>query len=245
MGDDELKAVLDARGQRVYVNSGHVGYAIQWSVLSPLCRQWSRNRDVDASRVAEMLAFHRSGGYIPRIVHVAVCGAEGLVCYDGNHRRHVFDLLEEEDVLCLVDVMFDASPADVYLAFNNLNKAVQVPALYFEQSDVKDEILALVKTYEKEYKAFLSPSPRCQVPNFNRDCFVDDVDAVYKHFNGVLSVQQIGGLLTRLNAAYADARLGKPHASFKPAVLEKCRKHGLWLFLERRISLQHVEALLN
>ena len=242
--NEELKAVLDARGQRVYLNSGHVGYAIQWSVLSPLCRRWSRNRDVDAARVAEMLHFHQSGGYIPRIVHVAHVPEEGLVCYDGNHRRHVFNALCDaaaEDVHVIADVMFRASAADVCVAFYNVNKAVQVPAVYLEESDTKDDILALVKTYEQEYQAFVSTSSRCHCPNFNRDSFIDDVDAIHKYFNGSVSVNQIGMLLKRLNAAYASAS----HPRLKSGVLEKCRKHNFWLFIERHIAPRHLEALLS
>ena len=191
-----------------------------------------------------MRRFHAAGGYIPRMIHLAHVRDEGLVCYDGNHRRHVFNE-DGDDLTCIVDVMFDAQPSDVYAAFNNLNKAVQVPAIYLEDSSVKEEILALVKTYEQDHRAFLSASSRCHCPNFNRDSFIDDVDAIHAYFNGALSIPEIGALLKRLNTAYSNASMGRAHTSFKPAALDKCRKHNFWLFLERHISPQHIEALLT
>lgn len=250
-----MEQVFANLGKLLYDENGHKGFIVKWNLVSPLCKQWSRNRDADKGRVAEMIDFHQKGGYIPRIVHLADVIGEGLVCYDGNHRREVFNRCAgDADLICIVDVMFGATQRDVYKAFNNINKSVQLPAIYLDDGGennknqvgvVKDEILALVKTYEAKYKAFLSTSPRCHAPHFNRDAFVDNVYAIYKAFDGAVGIAEIGGALEKLNAEYAGGRLCRPHAEYKASVVDKCKKVGLWLFLERTIPVAHVRVVLG
>jgi len=234
----------------LYTNQNHKGYLIQWSLISPLCKKWSRNRDCDLNRVEEMIDFRARGGYIPSMIHFADVQDEGLVCYDGNHRREVFNrcLAEGDDIICIVDVMFGASQSDVYKAFSNVNKSVQVPAIYLnepgENVEVKDAILRLVKTYEEKYKEFLSTSARCHAPHFNRDTFVDNVDAIYKALPGI-SVTDIEHTFTRLNIEYSKGRMCRPHSSYRPSIIAKCKRIGLWLFLDKTVPVAHVEQILK
>jgi hypothetical protein len=160
-----MQGVISSLGREIYAENKHIGYLVQWSLIAPLCKKWSRNRDPDMNRVSEMVEYHMKGGYIPKMIHMADIRDEGLVCYDGNHRREVFNHVVE-DFSCVVDVIFNASQNDVYIAFNHINKSIQLPAIYLdepsskESSSVKEEILALVKHYETNFKTFLSTSPR-------------------------------------------------------------------------------------
>jgi hypothetical protein len=116
--------------------------------------------------------------------------------------------------MCVVDIMFDASQNSVYKAFNNINKSVQLPAIYIEESndenDVKAQIVKLVREYETKYKPFLSTSARCHAPHFNRDTLTDNIYSIYKSFCNAVSIEQIGKLLIRLNAEYAHGRMCRP-----------------------------------
>lgn len=113
--------------------------------MVPLWKKWSKNREPDQERVEEMVA---RGGYI----HLAELVGEGLVCYDGNHRREVL----KRTSTCIVDVMFHATHDD---AFVNINKGVEVPEIYMEDGDnILQEVTALVKTYETRHKPFISVS---------------------------------------------------------------------------------------
>jgi|TARA_R110000851_G_scaffold191515_3_gene342143 hypothetical protein len=42
-----------------------------------------------------------------------------------------------------------------------------------------------------------------------------------------------------------EGHMCKSHGTYKPVVIEKCKKHGLWLFLEREVSPEHVERLMH
>lgn len=241
-----MEHVFNSLGKPIYNFNGHKGFMIQWKLISPLCKKWSRNRDADMERVREMIEFHNKGGYIPRIIHLAELKEEGMVCFDGNHRKEVFNACEEDDVMCIVDVMFNATQSDVYKAFNNINKAIQLPAIYIEESNddsVKQEIIQLVKEYETKYKQFVSTSDRCHAPHFNRDSLVDNIYQIYTSFNKLVSVKQIGKLLERLNAEYAKGSMCRPHTKYRPALIDKCKKYNLWLFMDKTIPFEPLEKL--
>ena len=243
-----MERIIETIGKKIYETNGHHGYVISWNLMAPLCKKWSRNRDPDAGRVAEILDFHKQGGYIPRIIHLAEVPEEGLVCYDGNHRREVFSQAET-DLECIVDVMFGACQRDVYQAFHAINKSVQLPAIFLEETEnvheIRNEILQLVKTYEKRYKPFVSASSRYHAPHFNRDAFIDNIDSIYKAFQGAVSIPRLAELLETLNMEYAMGNLCRPHTAYSATVIKKCQKHGFWLFLERTIPFQHIEKLLS
>lgn len=246
-----MDRLFNTIGKHIYTNQNHKGFLVDWRVVAPLCKTWSRNREPDQERVAKMNAFHNDGGYIPRMIHLADVAGEGLVCYDGNHRREVFNAMADDTILCVVDVLFGASQSDVYAAFNNINKAVPLPAIFMgehhehhpDAAEVKVAILKLVKEYETKHRAYLSTSARCHAPHFNRDALVDNIHAIYTGFNGARTVDEIGALLEKLNAAYAAGDICRPHVMYKPGVIEKCQKGDLWLFLERHIPFEHVERV--
>lgn len=249
-----MDSVISSLGQELYQHGKHKVFLGKWNLISPLCKKWSRNRDPDQGRVSEMLDYLKHGGYIPRMIHLAHVADEGLVCYDGNHRREVFNVAPlGGDMICLFDVLFDACQNDVYMAFNDINKSVQVPAMFFYDEhdkscngrEIKDDILALVKTYETKYKAFVSTSPRYHAPNFNRDCFIDNVYNIYKHFNGSLSIADIGNALDKLNEDYAKGIRCRPHSSYKITIIEKCKKGNLWLFIDKVVPFEHVQQVLS
>jgi hypothetical protein len=123
---------------------------------------------------------------------------------------------------------------------DNINKFVQLPALYLDQSiEIKDQIITLVKKYEKEYKTFLSTSSICQRPNFNRDCFASNIDEIYKYFDNKISIDEITTLLIKLNDNYSKA--DHPKANLK---LKKNAKYNFWLFLDERIiTCFHIKIL--
>ena len=251
-----MEAIIESLGTNIYESNGHKGYLILWKLISPFCKKWSRNRDPDMERVKEVYDYYMNhSGYVPNMIHLAELPDEGLVCYDGNHRREVFNMgiAQGSEIICIVDIMFDTTQRDVYKAFTNLNKSVQVPAIYIDEgennetieSTIKLEIIALVKHYETQYKSFLSTSPRYHAPNFNRDALVDNIYAIYKSFNKTVTISEIGKLLTKLNTEYSQGRLCRPHSSYRTTLLEKCRKHNMWLFIERAIPFEHMELVLN
>lgn len=224
-------------------NNKHRTYVCRWLVISPLIKRWSKNRECDQKRVQELLEYHKKGGYIPKLIHIANL-KEGLICYDGNHRREMFDLLEDKNFNVIVDVIFDAKEKDVYTSFENINKSVQLPSIYLGSNiatDIQDQIKELVRKYELRYPKLLSPSSRCAKPNFNRDSFTENIFDVYKYFEEEISIEDISTLFQKLNVSYSKGMYCKDHSLIKSTILDKCRKYGLWLFIEgRTISFEHL-----
>jgi hypothetical protein len=241
-----MESVFKTFAKELYRCGNHVGYSVKFKHIDPICRKWSKNRHPDVERVKDMYEYHNSGGYVPKFIHLAELKDEGLVCYDGNHRRELLKLINNGDTECIVDVLFSASNEDIYEAFSSVNKAVDVPEIYLEDvSNIKDSVLDLVKKYEGRHKSFMSKSSRCRSPNFNRDVFTDNVTKIYKYFNGTKSISEIEEALERLNKEYAHGKICKSHAKYPSSVIDKCKKHGLWLFLEREIPCEHVEKVFN
>ena len=238
-----MQSIIESISTKLYEEGGHVGYMVRVKHMVPLWKKWSKNREPDIERVNEIL---ESKGYFPKFIHLAELEGEGLVCYDGNHRRVALEKLDDEEQTCIVDVMFGATTDDVYQAFMNINKGVEVPEIYMDDTDnIKDEITRLVKGYEIKYKPFVSTSSRCRAPHFNRDTFVDNITKIYKYLQGRRTIGEIGELIEKLNHEYGRGHVCKPHNMYKPVVTDKCRKYGLWLFLDREISPEHVERIAN
>jgi hypothetical protein len=239
-----MEAIFDSLGKPIYkLENGHTGYLMNWHMIAPFCKKWSKNRDTDMLRVNEMLEFYKGGGYIPQMIHLAELQTEGIVCYDGNHRKEVFDRVGA-DIPVIIDVLFKATPDEVFQAFNNINKAVQLPAIYVEEPDVKQDIIKLVRDYEVAYKPFLSTSPRFHAPNFTRDSFTDNIYNIYKSFQGSITISRIGELLKILNSLYSQEHLCRPHSSYKSSIIEKCKKYNMWLFLDRYIPCEHIHSII-
>lgn len=237
-----MENILSSVATKIYEQGNHTGFVIAFKHLKPLCKKWSKNRDPDMSRVKDMTAY---GGYIPKLIHLAELPDEGLVCYDGNHRREHMNTLEDQNTLCIVDIMFNASSDDIYQAFQAINKAVDVPEIYLgDFMNIKDDVLDLVKKYETTYKSFVSKSAKCRSPNFNRDVLTENITDIYKYLNGSKTIAEIGELLNTLNNEYSKNKMCKNHTKYPDAIVEKCKKHNLWLFLERRIPPEHVEGLM-
>jgi len=171
-----MDTIFSTLGDHIYSNAGHEGFLVKWELIGPLIKKWSRNREPDMLRIEDMCKARSASppAYISNHIHLAdLQESEGLVCYDGNHRRHVW----KSDDIVVVDMMFNASQASVFEAFNLINNSVQIPAIFLDDTcqDVKVEIVALVKEFETYYKSYLSTSSRCNPPNFNRDTLIDNI----------------------------------------------------------------------
>lgn len=244
-----MELLLNSLGTQLMKRGRHVTFLVDWNVIKPIVKKWSRNRDPDMERVTDLLTYISNGGYFPSMLHVAELQDEGLVCYDGNHRREALNSIVNPPKV-IIDVLINATQKDVYDAFEALNKSVQVPAIFFDEptintTNVREDILSIVKKYECKFKSHVSPSPRCHAPQFNRDMFVDNVYKIWTAFDGCLSMKQIEDALDNLNKLYSQERICRSHSSYKPKIIQKCQESGLWLFIDREIHVDHIRTVLN
>jgi hypothetical protein len=242
-----MENLFNSIGTKLYETGNHHGYLIEWKLISPFLKKWSHNRDPDMARVSEMHDYYINGGYIPNTIHIAELSNEGLVCYDGNHRREVFNKSINNHNTCIIDVMFNATQSEVFNSFNNINKYVQVPAIFVESEspEIKLQIIELVKQYESNYKPFVSSSSRCISPNFNRDQFIDNIYNIYKDLQAKYTIEDISKALIKLNQEYANGNMCRSFKHYRQNVIDKCSKYGLWLFLDKQIPSDHVEKILT
>lgn len=229
----------------IYSFGSHRVYSIPFHCIDPICKKWSKNREPDEKRVDEMMKFMESGGHIiDQCLYLAELPNEGLVCYDGNHRREVFRKLNYQNTV-LINVILDATPNQVLDCFRNINKAVQVPSIYFEDDvklnyEIKSEIKEMVKRYIDQYKPFAKSGNKFNSPNFNRDHFEENIYQVYQET--LIPIQQIQQLLEELNKSYAQGVL-IDHKLYKERVITKCKKYNFWIFINKNISIDHIKLL--
>lgn len=220
----------------IYRQNRHFGYKVKYSNLTSLaCENWSGNRPCDMSRVDEMVDAYIKGAYIPPMLHLAKMRDTGtFVCYDGNHRREVFERIDDGTLVCIVDVMINATDEEIFEEYCRINSSIQVPSLYldYRNDDVERGIQNIVEYYCDEYKNFTSTSSRCKRPHFNRDLFIDNLWEVYKQFDGI-TVGDMERALMNLNDYYRE----NIHlvSSILQSAVDKSRQYGLWLFVHGRL----------
>ena len=208
-----------------------------------LVKNWTKNREIDELRVKEICTHLNNGGWVPPILYVANVPTEGLVCYDGNHRRSAYRMSspQHDQKPVILDVL--QNHRDIYSAFNNVNRSVPLAMIDLKMdtnlSNVKVEIESLVKEFEKQHPQLVSTSRRPNAPNFNRDNVKDQLFGFLEEIDLTISVQTLKEALKLLNTAYAEGlRPGSEHCRLKPKVLDKCTKSKMWLFAFRREILE-------
>ena len=199
-------------------------YAVPMSFYRTLdVRQWKYNRPPDMGRVPEihnwMKEFHRMDG----VLNLAYIQSEGLVCFEGNHRRLA---LEGLDIKVLLDIVWDATHDIVKHEFQRLNKSVSVPDLYVVENDsnLRIQIEDAVAVFRKKYPGHESSSGRPIRPNFNRDKLTDDFTRLQKELR--ISVPELLERLEKLNEKYKS----RDRSKLSPNVQLKCGLSDFWLF---------------
>lgn len=242
----------DKTQSTIFEGEHYASFLIEWRHISGLIKNWSHNRPHDQKRVEEMELFYMNGGRVPFYLFVAELKTEGLVCYDGNHRRNLLLSLNDGSLNVIIDVMFDATEDKIHKALESLNKSVPLPSLYIDKSliKVKPDILRLVKKYEDRYPKLKSESSNCHRPHFNRDTFCEDIGKIYLYYknnitpNSELSVLEIEKVLQHLNLGYKNQKYGCIHKDISDKILQKCEVNGLWLFIkDRNVTINDIERV--
>ena len=199
-------------------------YAIPMEKFRSLfVKQWKYNRPPDMTRIPEihdwMRQFHRMDG----VLNLAYIQGEGLVCFEGNHRRLALDGL---DIPVMTDIVWDATDESVRHEFFRLNKAVSVPELYVSETPatMRVEMEDAVAQFRKKYSSMESTSGKPQRPNYNRDKLIDELMRLQKEL--VIPVGELMNRLYGLNEAYSN----KDKSKLTDKMRQKCENSGLWLF---------------
>ena len=199
-------------------------YAIPPEIFRKLdIKTWKYNRPPTETRIAEIREWNAQFNRMDGLLNLAYIPGDGLVCFEGNHRRLA---LKDLEITVLVDILWDVTDEIVMHEFRRINKSVSVPDLYVveTESSLKLEIEDFVKWFKKEYPTHEVASERPQRPNYNRDGLTDQITRLQRETG--LTMKDLGERLNALNTRYA----AQPRAKLSAKILEKCEKSGLWLF---------------
>ena len=195
---------------------------------------WSKNRPVDMQRVCEIASYinkHESK-IIDGIIYLANIEKEGIVCYDGNHRRSSIEFLKE-DKNVMVDVIDKPSFKELKNIFMNLNKCVPISELYSNPDsftiEQKNMINTIADSISNRWKSHKSNSPRPRKPNFNRELFVNDLTKMLRENGLVITQDKLLEAIDKLNTNYKNKYINSSIITQKTK--DKCVKNDCYLFL--------------
>ena len=199
-------------------------YAIPMEKFKELpIKRWKSNRPPDMSRVTEIHNWMKQFNRMDGVINLACIGEEGLVCFEGNHRRMA---LKNLDITVLVDIVWDATDESVTHEFRRINESISVPDLYVEETDAVTiaNIVGAVTDFVRRYPTHMVPSSRPQRPNYNRDNFTQELFRIQKELN-----ISIADLMTRVYALNEKLALADK-TKLTDKTIKKCSTSGLWLF---------------
>lgn len=220
------KDLFDQKAKVSFEHGIHHIYLIAFEDFKQLLIElWKFNRPPDEGRVNEIAAEMMKQQRMDGCIYLATIHNK-IVCYEGNHRREAIARVPTSLQPILVDMVWNADDEFVKREFMRLNKAVSVPELYIntELISVKADIQDLVKQICVAHPEHVSPKPKCQRPNFNRDVFTDEITNIIKETG--IDVPTFQSKLQVLN----DRNKHSDHSKLSEAIRKKCEKSGFWIF---------------
>lgn len=222
---------------------------------------WKFNRPPDHVRckeIAKHIFIKR-----PRIdwLFYAIGNVNSFSIIDGIHRFTAFKLIHTEnskpiDLLTpnefvgnltwfyqqhiLISLRTNTSEGEEIDLFRQINMSNPVPDLYIQNTDYEKKCLIeeTVKTWSDKFRAHFSATPRPNVPNVNRDRFIELLDFLCdKHgCNKNTNSHRLEELLYEMNH---QIRQNLPKKISEKS-LEKCTQTGCFLFLVKQDVLQEM-----
>ena len=139
----------------------------------------------------------------------------------------------------ILNIRFNSLEEELIGAFKNLNKSNPVPELYF-RDDVKERkevIENIVKNWQTKYKSHFSSSIKPNIPNINRDRFIDLLDKLYNKYDIKLETQYVlEDALENMNE-YIKNNIPKKLSNI---IIKKCNETGCYLFLYKLEKLEEI-----
>ena len=187
--------------------------------------------------------------------------SHNIYMIDGIHRFTAFKLIHTEnskptDLLTpnefagdlawfyqqhiLISLRTNTSDGEAVDLFRQINMSNPVPDLYIQNTDYEKKCLIeeTVKTWTEQFRAHFSATPRPNVPNVNRDRFIELLNFLCdKHgINKSTNPQKLEELLYEMNH---QIRQNLPKKISEKS-LEKCAQTGCFLFLVKQDVLQEM-----
>ena len=194
---------------------------------------WSRNRKPDLKRVEKIKKYILEKNLVDGIIYLAELD-EGLICYDGNHRREALKNIDK-NFKVLVNILEKKETANLEEKFRNLNKCVPITDLVFSKGTTHNEIDKIKKVcdyFMEIWKDHRKASSRPRKPNFNQNTLEEKIVKIIEFYGQnikKISLEKIKQYVNNYNML-----LKNKAASFnlKDTIKEKCAKNNCYLFIE-------------
>jgi len=121
--------------------------------------------------------------------------------------------------------------------FQSLNKSNPVPELYFENNNQQKRTLieTIVNEWITDFNTHFTSSKNPNIPNMNRDKFIEILDFVYEKYQLNNSTNYL--LSEKLYELNSKLKTTPPKKTSQSAI-DKCNKTGCFIFLIGREKLQ-------
>jgi hypothetical protein len=215
---------------------------------------WDYNRPPDPVRCKEIARnLHISNKEIESMFYICYDNTvKKFKIMDGIHRYTALQIVKREnsksmDLLTpneygsngdstiynktiLINIRMYSTIGEQIDVFQTLNKSNPVPELYIRDTskERREIVQEVVDFWQKKYKSHFSPTPKPNVPNINRDKFIDILDKLCDKYK--IRQENIQNLYDMLDEKNDELRNNIPKG-LKEKTLEKCAKSGCYLFL--------------
>ena len=224
-------------GKFVSKQGNHYIYLADSLVVTEQSTIWSRNRPCDELRVSEIEKYISQVGYVDGMLYFANIEGEGLVCYDGNHRRCALKNLSK-NYKVLINVLENPSFDYLKSKFISLNKCVPVTDLFLNETHNKSEVDLIMEVTDyfcQLWKSHRKTSPNPNRPNFNRDTLQSKISSIIEINSINLNETNKDYLIQIINRFNEEIRNKKDSIRSTKTMLNKCITSGCFLFLEKVI----------
>ena len=224
-------------GKYIAKQEKHYIYLADSHIVTMQSKIWSKNRPCDTLRVSEIEKYITEMGYVDGILYFANIDGEGLVCYDGNHRRcALLNLTKSYKVL--INVLENPSPDYLKNKFISLNKCVPVTDLFLNDTHNKEEVDLIMEVTDyfcQLWKSHRKTSPNPNRPNFNRDTLQSKISSIIE-LNGIdISKSSKDDIIQQVNRFNEEINNKKDSIKSTKTMLNKCVASGCFLFLEKTV----------
>jgi hypothetical protein len=198
---------------------------------------WSKNRPVDKSRLKPMADYFTKNEHIDGIIYLAILEEEGIVCYDGNHRRESIQFMED-NYSVMVDVIEQPNKSYLRDRFKSINQCVPISVLDENPEEFTDKfkymIYSVVDTLSQKWPEHKVIGPNPRRPNFNRDKLINTITDII--INNMIYIENEEILLEAIEKYndYIKKNIGTYKISTN--ILEKCNRNNCYIFLDKNLD---------
>ena len=213
---------------------------------------WAYNRPYDSTRIPEIAdTILNQKPILDGLFFMNYnSGSKKYEIIDGIHRFQAIKKIVETikrgpdnewffSKLISSNIYYNKSKGELYDLFELINKSIPIPEIYIrdENAEKKTCVYSVVEEWTNKYRGHFSPNNKFNIPNINRDRFMDFVSMIYDKygFNGSLE-NELKALLNNTNA-YICKNI-PINSKLSDKILAKCKSSGCYLFIKKMEKIE-------